>query len=88
MCLKTDTIILQCTFYQFQYFITTCNNIENRKSFFITLRMKTFPRQGLNDILEILSFFKLSFKAEFLCVLFMTVYSQKLLCLHYLIIYL
>ena len=66
MCLKTDTIILQCTFYQFQYFITTCNNIENRKSFFITLRMKTFSRQGLNDILEILSFLKFSFKAEFL----------------------
>ena len=24
MCLKTDTIRLQYTFYQFQYFITTC----------------------------------------------------------------
>ena len=24
MCLKTDTILLQYTFYQFQYFITTC----------------------------------------------------------------
>ena len=24
MCLKTDTIILQYTFYQFQYFIKTC----------------------------------------------------------------
>ena len=25
MCLKTDTIILQYTFYQFQYFIKTCH---------------------------------------------------------------
>ena len=24
MCLKTDTILLQYTFYQFQYFTTTC----------------------------------------------------------------
>ena len=24
MCLKTDTILLQHTFHQFQYFITTC----------------------------------------------------------------
>ena len=24
MCLKTDTILLQYTFYQFQYFIITC----------------------------------------------------------------
>ena len=24
MCLKTDTILLQYTFYQFQYFITAC----------------------------------------------------------------
>ena len=24
MCLKTDTILLQYTFYQFQYFIATC----------------------------------------------------------------
>ena len=24
MCLKPDTILLQYTFYQFQYFITTC----------------------------------------------------------------
>ena len=24
MCLKTDTILLKYTFYQFQYFITTC----------------------------------------------------------------
>ena len=24
MCLKTDTILLQYTLYQFQYFITTC----------------------------------------------------------------
>ena len=24
MCLKTDTILLQYTSYQFQYFITTC----------------------------------------------------------------
>ena len=24
MYLKTDTILLQCTFHQFQYFITTC----------------------------------------------------------------
>ena len=24
MCLKTDTILLQYTIYQFQYFITTC----------------------------------------------------------------
>ena len=24
MCLSTDTILLQYTFYQFQYFITTC----------------------------------------------------------------
>ena len=24
MCLKTDAILLQYTFYQFQYFITTC----------------------------------------------------------------
>ena len=24
MCLKTDTVLLQYTFYQFQYFITTC----------------------------------------------------------------
>ena len=24
MCLKTDNILLQYTFYQFQYFITTC----------------------------------------------------------------
>ena len=24
MCLKTDTILLQYTFHQFQYFITTC----------------------------------------------------------------
>ena len=24
MCLKTDTILLQYIFYQFQYFITTC----------------------------------------------------------------
>ena len=34
MCLKTDQILLQCTFYQFQYFITTCKNIENRKGFY------------------------------------------------------
>ena len=24
MCLKTDTILLKYTIYQFQYFITTC----------------------------------------------------------------
>ena len=24
MCLKTDAILLQYTFYQFQYFIITC----------------------------------------------------------------
>ena len=24
MCLKTDTVLLQYTFYQLQYFITTC----------------------------------------------------------------
>ena len=24
MCLKTDTILFQYTFYQYQYFITTC----------------------------------------------------------------
>ena len=24
MCLKTDTTLLKYTFYQFQYFITTC----------------------------------------------------------------
>ena len=28
ICLKTDTILLQCTFYQFQYFIITCQHKE------------------------------------------------------------
>ena len=28
MCLKTDTILLQYTFYQFQCFITTCLYVQ------------------------------------------------------------
>ena len=29
ICLKTDTILLQYTFYQFQYFIITCLHGRN-----------------------------------------------------------
>ena len=45
MCLKTDTILLQYTFYQFQYFVTTC--LCTAKIYQEMLQSNSFNRNDL-----------------------------------------
>ena len=76
MCLKTDKILLQCTFYQFQYFITTCKNIENRKSFYY-MKNENISLTRTKWYIRDPTFFQVVFQSWILWDYFMGVYSQN-----------
>ena len=53
MCLKTNTILLQCNFYQFQYLMTTClSTVEISQNFDVSLLPKEH-HQGFWTFLQV-----------------------------------